>query len=433
VIEILAEAGFEAYAVGGGVRDILIGRKVGDWDVTTKAKPDQVISLFKRVIPTGIAHGTVTVVSRKHKIEVTTFRGEAGYFDGRHPDSVVFLDSLEEDLLRRDFTVNAIAYDLQKKRLVDPFHGQKDIKNKIIRAVGNPVDRFLEDGLRPMRAIRFASTLGFEIEKNTLASISKSVNTFTKVAKERISVELSKILASKRAHRGLELLRITGLLEHVLEELVPTIGFSQNKFHKYDVYHHTLKCLEKAKGDPVLKLAVLLHDVGKPQTAAGEEGSRTFYGHEKAAASMARKAMSRLKYSKLDQDRVANLISNHMFHYEKSWTDGAVRRLVRRVGPENLKDLWEMRRTDAWGRSFGLQDALSNLEEIKRRVEKVLKEYNTFSIKDLAIDGKDVMKILKVGPGRKVGDVLEALLEKVLDNPSLNSPEDLRKLVRELD
>jgi len=429
VVERLVDAGHEAYPVGGGVRDLLLGRRVVDWDVATAARPEEVQNLFERVIPTGIAHGTVTVLFGKSKIEVTTFRGDLGYSDGRHPDEVNFLKSLPEDLKRRDFTVNAMAWDLGKQRLIDPLGGRRDLKRSLIKAVGEADRRFSEDGLRPMRAVRFACVLGFDIEKQTFEAISKSLKVFRKVAPERIRDELLKILASRQAARGIELLRLSDLLAEIIPEILETVGFEQNHFHRYDVYEHTLKCLERARGDGVLKLAVLLHDIGKPQAAEGPAGERTFYRHEAKSSELAARIMRRLRFSNLERARARKLIEEHMFHYEPQWTDGAVRRLVRRVGPDRLEDLWEMRRADAWGRGMGVRDTLGNLKALKNRVAKVLAENATLKVTDLALDGEDVMRILRCGPGPRIGEVLEALLERVLDDPALNCRQELERLI----
>ena len=419
--------------MGGGIRDVLLGRKVVDWDVATSARPDDMLALFSRVIPTGIAHGTVTVLTGRSQVEVTTFRGDIGYTDGRHPDRVVFLGSLKEDLKRRDFTVNAMAYDTRNDRIIDPHQGRRDLKRGVIRAVGDPLRRFAEDGLRPLRAVRFASVLGFEIEKKTFGAIGKRLEVFRKVAPERVRVELLKILGSRRAHRGIELLRRSGLLEEILPELTPGVGFAQNRFHKYDVYHHVLKCLEHARGDAVLKLAVLLHDVAKPQTAEGPENERTFYGHEKASAEVAARVLKRLRFSNQERQRVVTLISSHMFHYLPEWTDGAVRRLARRVGPELLEDMYELRRADAWGRGVGVRDTLANLKALKQRVAKVLAEDAALKVTDLAIGGEEIMKVLCIRPGPRVGKILDALLERVLDDPSLNKPKKLKSLIEKID
>jgi tRNA nucleotidyltransferase (CCA-adding enzyme) len=433
IVDRLIDAGHEAYPVGGGIRDLLLGRKVVDWDVTTNARPDDVSSLFPRVIPTGIEHGTVTVLLGRSQVEVTTFRGDVGYTDGRHPDRVVFLDSLREDLKRRDFTVNAMAYDTVRQRIIDPQQGRRDLKKGIIRAVGDPLRRFSEDGLRPLRAVRFACVLGFRIEAKTFGAIGKRLEIFRKVAPERVREELQKILGSNDAHQGIELLLKCGLLKEILPELTWGIGFAQNRFHRHDVYTHTIKCLERARGDPVLKLSVLLHDIGKPKTAEGPEGERTFYGHEKASADMANRVLRRLRFSNQERRRVSILISNHMFHYLPEWTDGAVRRLVRRVGREFLTDLYELRRADAWGQGKGTRDTLANLRSLKSRVDQVLTQDAALRVTDLAIGGEEVMQTLNIQPGPRVGKILDALLERVLDEPSLNKPKILKSLLENLE
>jgi tRNA nucleotidyltransferase (CCA-adding enzyme) len=431
VVGRLRGAGFSAYPVGGCVRDLLLERRVKDWDLTTDARPEQVLPLFAKVIPTGIEHGTLTVLVDDLPIEVTTFRGESGYSDGRHPDRVVFLDSLEEDLKRRDFTVNSMALDLDPARLIDPFGGRKDLGKKQIRAVGQAAERFAEDGLRAMRAVRFAAVLDFEIVPDTFAAIAPALAVFQAVALERVRDELVKILASPKPAKGIELLRLSGMLEHALPGLSAGVDFEQNRFHRHDVFGHALACLKKSRGDAILRLAVLLHDMGKPATADGPVGERTFYGHEKVSAQTADTLMARLRFSNRDRERVVNLIANHMFHYESDWTDGAVRRMVRRVGPEALDDLWEMRRADAWGRGPGLHDTLANLRALKARVEAVLVKDAALSVTDLAIDGQAVMDLLACDPGRQVGDALDHLLEKVLDDPSLNRPDLLKKILLE--
>jgi tRNA nucleotidyltransferase (CCA-adding enzyme) len=428
----LHQNGFLAYLVGGAVRDLLLGRPIKDWDVATNARPENVIPLFERVIPTGIAHGTVTVLMGKLKIEVTTFRGEGTYTDGRHPDHVEFLDSLEEDLRRRDFTINAMAYDLLTKRIIDPYGGSADLSAGLVRAVGNPIERFLEDGLRPLRAVRFSCVLDFAIEAATMAGIGAALPVFRQVANERVRDELLKILSSRHAARGIEALRQTGLLGEILPELLPTIGQAQNSFHKHDVYHHSLECLAHGRGDGVLKLAILLHDCGKPQSAGGPSGEHTFYNHERLSALGADEAMQRLRFSHDERERVSTLIANHMFNYEPSWTDGAVRRLVRKVGLERLSDLWELRRADILGRGMMVRGALDNLNLLKKRVEEIISKDSALKIKDLAINGETVMRELGLVPGPEVGRILDSLLEKVLDDPKINNEIDLKRILKEL-
>lgn len=415
------------------MRDLLLGRKPLDWDVATLARPEEVCAEFEKVIPTGIAHGTVTVLNRGMPVEVTTFRGEGAYSDGRHPDRVVFLESLEEDLRRRDFTINAIAYDIARKTLVDPFGGQRDLTRRVVRAVGNPMDRFSEDGLRPLRAVRFASILGFSIEKKTHKAIRECLSVFRKVAPERVREELLKMLAGPRPERGIELLRSSGLLIEILPELLSGLGFTQNRFHRHDVYWHALNCLKNSRGDSVFRLAVLLHDIGKVKTAAGPEGMRTFYNHEKVSAQEADAVLARLRFSNDDRRRVSALIENHMVHYEPAWSDGAIRRLIRRIGQENLGDAFRMQEADVLGRGRLVRQGLSNLRRLKARIRRVLRQDAAMKITDLAIDGTDVMRLLQIGPGPRVGEVLTALLEHVLDVPKDNTRRKLEKLLHSYD
>ncbi|NMB75159.1 MAG: HD domain-containing protein [Myxococcales bacterium] len=419
-----------SYVVGGVIRDLLLGRKPVDWDVATLARPEEVCGEFEKVIPTGIAHGTVTVLNRGMSVEVTTFRGEGAYSDGRHPDRVVFLESLEEDLKRRDFTINAIAYDIERKTLLDPFGGQRDLQRRVVRAVGNPMARFSEDGLRPLRAVRFASILGFSIEKKTFSAIRKCLPVFRKVAPERVREELLKMLAGPRPERGIEMLRSSGLLGEILPELLPGFGFAQNRFHRHDVYRHALACLRHSRGDPVFRLAVLLHDIGKVMTAAGPPGMRTFYNHEKVSAQEADDVLARLRFSNDERRRVRALIENHMIHYEPAWSDGAIRRLVRRIGRENLEDAFRMQEADVLGRGRLVRQGLSNLRRLKARIRRVLRQDAALKVTDLAINGSDVMRLLQIEPGPRVGRILTALLEHVTDSPKDNSRQRLEELVR---
>ncbi len=434
VLEILKKiwnSGFDAFPVGGCVRDLILGKPVADWDLTTNALPEQLMKLFPKVIPTGMEHGTVTVLMQSLPVEVTTYRTEGAYSDGRHPDLVHFVETLEEDLMRRDFTMNAIALDVRQKRVIDPFGGVEDLQARVIRAVGDPLERFTEDGLRPMRAVRFAAVLDFRIEEETLEAIGKSVEIFKTVAMERIREELMKLLAGKDPVNGVELLRTTGMLDHVLPGLTAGMGQSQNKYHLHDVYYHALASLENTSGDPVLKLAVLLHDIGKPACVGGPEGQHTFYGHEKESARQVDLIMKRLRFSNKDRQRAVSLVANHMFHYEPDWTDGAVRRFMRRVGPELLDDLWEMRRADALGGGVGVEQTLERMNELKNRIESLMEQDQALKVTDLAITGQDVMRILGKPQGPWIGQALNKLLEKVLDDPSLNTPEHLEKLLLE--
>lgn len=434
----LRDAGHQAHLVGGGIRDLLLGRPPTDFDVATSALPEAMMALFgsRYAIPTGLQHGTVTVLAgdREHPrhVEVTTFRGEGEYLDGRRPSTVTFSATLQEDLARRDFTMNAIAYDPVAGVVTDPFGGQQDLAARLVRAVGDPGQRFREDGLRPMRAVRQATQLGFTIDPPTQAAIPATLAVFRKVSAERIRDELFKLMAASGPARGLELMRETGLLGEVVPELLEGVGVTQNRFHKYDVWGHTMATLDGARGSSVVKLGALLHDVGKPRSRLPKEGAPgefSFFRHEFVGAEMTTDICKRLKLSTEEREDVTALVANHMFFYEPEWTDGTVRRFVRRVGQDRLPALMALREADITGRGFG-EDPAAETRELRARIEKAAAEDAALQVKDLAIDGRDVMRLLSIPPGRHIGETLERLLERVLDDPSLNTRERLEELVR---
>ncbi len=436
----LRDAGHQAYLVGGGVRDMLLGRPPADFDVATDARPEQVLELFGHAfaIPTGLKHGTVTVLSdatpRRH-VEVTTFRGEGAYLDGRRPSSVSYVDSLAEDLARRDFTMNAVAYEPLSGELADPFDGRGDLGRRLVRAVRDPLERFSEDGLRPMRAVRQAAQLEFQIEPATHAAIARTLEVVRKVSMERIRDELIKLLGARRPSHGLELMRETGLLAEVLPELLEGVGCTQNRFHKHDVYQHTLAVVDATEGDAILRLGALLHDVGKPrarQPREGAPGEYSFFKHEYVGADMAEAICRRLKLANADRDRIVGMVAHHMFFYSPEWTDGAVRRFVRGVGGKQALDaLFALRAGDVAGRGFG-EDPEREIGELKRRIADVAAEDAALKVTDLAIDGRDVMRILGLPPSREIGVLLERLLERVIDDASLNTREGLEALLPEV-
>lgn len=443
----LHESGYEAWLVGGAVRDLVRGRGAKDFDVATSAHPHEVTQVFgrKRVVPTGEKHGTVTVLvdrptgEREH-VEVTTFRGEGAYSDGRRPDQVSFVGTIDEDLWRRDFTMNAIAYDPIADRLADPTGGRKDLSAGIIRAVGNPLDRFREDGLRALRAVRFAAQHGFRLEPQTEAAIPAALDVFRKVSAERVRDELIKILSSEKPSVGLELMRTTGLLGEVIPELLEGVGFRQNKHHSYDVWFHTLATVDATvlfspTTSPFIpRLAALLHDVAKPRTAQphpNDPQDNTFFRHEVVGAEMADQILRRLKLSTRDREAVVNLVRNHMFWYTPEWTDGTVRRFISRVGKEAIPDLFALRAGDVHARGRG-EDPGTEIDELKRRVDRELAQASALKVSDLALGGADVMRILGCRPGPIVGEVLRRLLERVLDDAELNTYERLEALVPEV-
>lgn len=431
VVERLRSAGHEAFVVGGAVRDLLLGRPTQDYDVATSAEPREVQAIFGRhfALPTGIAHGTVTVVTAPGRhVEVTTYRGEGAYSDGRHPDEVFFVRTIEEDLARRDFTINALAYDPFSRVLKDPWDGQSDLAAGILRAVGDPTARFREDGLRAMRAVRFAAQLGFSLDPATERAIPEALDVVAKVAVERIASELYKLLAAPDPLTGLRLMHKTGLLHLVLPELLEGQGCAQNRFHAFDVLEHSFQTVAHVPvSDPVVRLAALLHDVAKPRKAAprpDDPTQFTFYNHEVLGTDMAREICARLRLSSADTDRIALLVREHMFFYAPEWTDATVVRFLRRVTPERIDDLFSLRIGDVLARGHN-EDPEQEIGELRERVDRALAAQAALKVTDLPISGHDVMATLGVRPGRIIGRVLEALLEEVTDDPTLNDRERL--------
>jgi len=443
---VFEKAGFEAYLVGGAVRDIFLKKEASDWDVATNATPEEVIKLFKFVIPTGIAHGTVTVHFKNVEIEVTTFRTESDYSDGRHPDKVNYAATIQEDLSRRDFTMNAIAVDLRNGKIVDPFFGRKDIRKKIIRTVGNPNERFMEDGLRPIRAIRFSSQLNFEIEKNTYLEICKSdvAKKIQSISVERFRDELMKLLKSEKPSVGLKLLEDTGIMNYFMPELINGRGCIQNDdrgYHIFDVMDHNLYACDGApKNKPIVRLAALLHDCGKPEsrTEKIEQGLKiyNFYNHERFSSKKAKELMTRLKFSNAEIDQVCHLIENHMFHYESNWTDAAIRRFLVKAGSENVEDLIDLRLADMYGKynaPVRMHDsaACDLLIEFQDRIKKIQEQNAALSLKDLKVNGKDLIEA-GIPAGKKLGIILNQLLDAVLEDPELNTKDKLIEIAGNL-
>lgn len=427
IVKKLQDRGFKCYLVGGSVRDLLMGKCPDEWDLTTDARPEEVAQSFQKVVPTGLEFGTQLIILEDGKYEVTTFRTEGRYLDGRHPSIVNFSKELHEDLSRRDFTVNAMAFDPVKGELVDEYNGQKDLKKKIIRTVGDPLARFFEDGLRTVRACRFAAQLNFKIEKKTLSAVKQSLNVVQKVARERIHDEIIKVL-TKADYPSIcfDYMLKTGLLNLFIPELVLAVGVKQpREFHKYDVFYHSLYACDAAPKDrPAVRLAALLHDISKPECKDGDH----FYGHDQKGGEIAYAILKRLKFGNELTNKVINLIKNHMFNYESSWTDAAVRRFINRVGMENLLDLFALRIADTSAMEREIDSGY--LLELKKRIDKIVADENALKVSDLAVNGQDVMQILQIGPSPKVGETLNSLLEKVIDDPALNQREILLKLIK---
>jgi len=434
VASVFNAAGKEVYLVGGAVRDLLLGRDSTDWDLATNARPEEVMRLFKRVIPTGIKHGTVTIRHKGVSIEVTTFRTESDYSDGRRPDEVHYAATIEEDLSRRDFTMNAVAVKLPEGALIDPFNGQGDMHRKLIRCVGNAAERFSEDGLRPMRAVRFAAQLGFNLEKETLAAIRGSLSTTAKVAAERIREELDKTIASTSPQTGFVVMEETGLLGLILPELDACRGVEQKGYHRYDVLDHSLyACAYAARRgfSQDVRLAALFHDLGKPLVQKkGADGIWTFHNHERESVRLAEGIMRRFRYPNAVIEKVTRLIAAHMFFYEENWKDNAVRRFVIRTGEDLLPELFDLRTADTAG-TAGFEPDPAALLPLKWRIESVLAKSSALSLKDLAINGNDLMAA-GVKPGKHVGLILNELLEAVLDDPELNTRERLLEIAEHI-
>ena len=420
--------GHSVYLVGGAVRDITLGKKPDDWDIATDATPEQVTAIFHRVIPTGIEHGTVTIPFRDHMIECTTFRTEAGYSDGRRPDAVGYAATIEEDLSRRDFTMNAIAVSLPDGRVTDPFGGRDDIARGVIRTVGVASERFNEDGLRPIRAVRFSAQLGFAIDEDTLAAIPGALGVTARVAKERIKDELVKLLVSATPSSGLRFMESAGLLELIIPELYACRGVEQKGLHEFDVLDHLFAACDASPRESLeVRLAALFHDVGKPAVRATDaDGNFTFYNHETVSAEMTDKILTRLRFPLKTTATVTHLVRQHMFHYEPNWTDAAVRRFIVRAGEEHIPALFALRRADACAIT-GLKTEPAHLLEFGDRIKAVTAAKHAFSLKDLALNGKDLIA-LGIPAGPMTGVILKELLETVLDDPALNTRERLTEI-----
>ncbi|MBI4691918.1 MAG: HD domain-containing protein [Candidatus Terrybacteria bacterium] len=444
--QVLKDAGFETYLVGGCVRDLLMENPPAggpkDWDITTNAKPEEIQKLFPKTVYEN-KFGTVAVITDADDpslkiIEITPYRLEAKYSDKRHPDEVRFTRNIEDDLKRRDFTINALALSVVEgmdNKLIDLFNGQKDIKDKIIRTVGNPKERFDEDALRIIRAIRFAAELGWKVARETQEAIKKQAHLLEMISKERIRDEFIKIIMSDRPSIGFEMMREFGVLKYILPELEEGYGVKQNKDHLYPVWEHNLKALDHAadKNWPLeVRIASLLHDVGKPASRqwSKEKKDYTFYGHEIIGAKMAIRALSRLKFSKKTIELVAKLIRYHMFFSDtEKITLSAVRRTVRNVGPENVWDLMKVRFSDRIGMGKP-KETPYRLRKYESMIDEALRQ--PLSVGMLKIDGNKIIELLHVKPGPKIGQILHILLEEVLDEPARNTEEWLEKRAKEL-
>jgi poly(A) polymerase/tRNA nucleotidyltransferase (CCA-adding enzyme) len=448
---ILLKEGFECYLVGGALRDVVIGKKPHDYDLATNALPDEMLNLFPKSVSTGAKFGTVVALvqdtyGETHEVQVTTYRSESGYVDGRWPSNVKFVQEIDKDLGRRDFTFNAMALDLSQidlegededfeAELHDPFNGVGDIEKKLVRAVGTPLERFKEDGLRAFKACRMASQLGFDIEEETFNAIKECIPVASLVSMERVRDEFMKMLLnSSQPSIGIELMRKCGLLNIFMPELLETYGVEQKMYHAHDVYWHSLKTCDAAHDS--VKLAALLHDIAKPRT---DMGNGHFYGHDSVGANIAEEIMKRMKFPQSEISRVKTLVKNHMFYYphikeemteeEKEnvemheWTDAAVRRFIQRVGDENIEDLFKLRMADAQSNP----STAFKPEEItllQNRISQIRMQDMALKVTDLKVTGDDIVE-LGVQKGPFVGLILKELLDLVVEDPLLNSKEKL--------
>jgi poly(A) polymerase/tRNA nucleotidyltransferase (CCA-adding enzyme) len=473
IAEKLQDAGFEAHLVGGSIRDILLDLTPDDYDIATNALPEDIEKIFPKSIPTGAKFGTMTVViqdenKETRSVEITTYRSEEDYVGGRWPTKVEFTRDIKNDLKRRDFTINAIALNLQEfdnpnisiqQILIDPFGGINDLKAKVIKTCGDPIERFSEDGLRAVRACRLAAQLNFTIEASTLAAISKTLHITKHISVERFRDELLKLLRkANQPSIGLRLMQQTGILELFIPELVAGVGVMQPNVHKYDVFEHSILSVDYAEDS--VKLAALFHDIGKPVTRTEDEKGVHFYGHDVKGAEITRKVMKRLKFSKAEIERVSRLVRWHMFYYPSAdwrkekinkgcdpnkktffdkqdesdthgWSDAAIRRFIRNVGGEDaVEDLMKLRIADASANPL-YEFNPKELDALSERISEVRSKDMALNLKDLDITGKDIISYLKIHEGPMVGKILNALIEDVIDDPNINLKEVLLKKAKE--
>lgn len=435
VLRILREAGSEGFLVGGCVRDSLMGRIPHDWDICTAMRPESVLGAFKKqgytVIPTGLKHGTVTVLSGSEGVEVTTFRTDGVYSDGRHPDKVSFTTNIEDDLARRDFTMNAIGFQTETGRFVDPFHGREDIEKGVIRCVGKPEERLREDYLRAMRAVRFSAVLGFSLDAETGKAVREIAPCLTQTAKERLQVEIMKLLGGPHAEQALRI--YADVIAVVIPELKPCFGFRQNNpYHIFDVWEHTLHTVgQVSEHSPILRLAALLHDIGKPSVyVEDDKGIGHFRGHERAGEQLADSILRRLRFDNETLKIVTELVRVHDRNYRL--TKAGVRRLLSEIGDCQFERLLMLREADI--KAQNPEFAPGRLEEVKQLYvlkNQIMEEQNCFSLKDLAVNGRDLIQ-MGYASGPEIGQVLHALLDQVIEDPEKNTKEALCTLAKKM-
>ena len=428
IINTLINNGYESYIVGGCVRDSIMQRHPKDWDITTKANPEQVIKLFNKVILTGLKHGTVTVMINNEGYEVTTYRTDGEYEDNRHPKEVKFVSTIKEDLARRDFTINAMAYN-EKYGLVDYFGSMKDLKDKIINTVGEPKKRFNEDALRMLRAIRFSAQLNFKIDENVLATIKELKNNIKNISKERIREEFNKIILSDP--KKIEILKECGILEYIVPGINELYGFNQNNpYHIYDLYEHTLIATEEIEPILHLRLTMLLHDLGKTKTKTTDErGISHCYAHPKESVKMAEHILKDLKYDNDTINKVLTLIQYHDCTLESKLS---IKKMLNRIGEELLRDLIKVKRADTLSQNtLYAKGGLLNLISVQSKLDLILSQNECFDLKDLKINGGDLIN-LGFNKGKEIGETLKIILELVIENPELNEREELINMAKKI-
>jgi len=428
LLSTLWHGGQAAYVVGGCLRDALLGREPADWDLTTDASPQRIQELFPRSVYEN-RFGTVVVRHAGSQFEITSFRRDVSYSDFRHPDAVEFGESIEEDLARRDFTVNSMAWGArsgEQSAFVDPYGGRDDLARRLLRAVGEPDLRFREDALRMVRAVRLAATLDFEVEAQTLASIGRNAGLAEHLSGERIFTEMGKLLNSDKPSVGLRLMADSGLLAVIAPDLDRQRGVGQNKIAGEDLWDHTLRTVDAAPNRSLVRLAALMHDVGKPDTLADGH----FHNHETVGSVMARDYLGNLHAPRVLQERVAHLVLHHMFMYQPNWTDAAVRRFIGKVGPGPIDDLLALRSADNVG--SGLPPDAGHIAELASRIGAQLESHLVLTRKDLAVDGNELMTELGLSQGPLLGDLLNELTEHVVSEPALNDREILLDMSRRL-
>jgi tRNA nucleotidyltransferase (CCA-adding enzyme) len=418
LIERLQREGHRSFVVGGAIRDSIMNRPVLDWDIVTTASPAEIASIFSDFKQFSLQHGTVTIVDSGRLYEVTTMRR-----DGDSEDNLVY------DLEHRDFTINAMAYDIDRKLIYDPSGGRSDIIEKRLRSVGDPAERFREDPLRLLRAVRIANELGFTVERETMRIIREMSGQLKCVSNERIRNEFMKILLSNKPSKGFSLLKKSGLLSEFLPELLEGLFKRQNTHHRYTIYRHIMETIDLVKPDPILRLTALFHDIAKPRVRKRSKGQFRFFGHSEASASLAGDIMERLRFSRKLTDTVKKLIQLHMVNYDPAWSEGAIRRLIRRTGPADIDYLIAFRKADLSAHGYP-KDKTHLIPQLEKRIRELKERPLVLHRRDLAVRGREVMDIMGVTQGPEVGKLLDMLVEKVTEHPELNTLESLTEILK---